>query len=44
MQLIAGGHAAPAYRGVLDRIGALQVRDLGQLSSALDTLRTPTKH
>ena len=42
VKLIAGGHAAPAYRGVLDRIGALQVGDLGQLSSALDTLRVPT--
>jgi DNA-binding transcriptional MerR regulator/methylmalonyl-CoA mutase cobalamin-binding subunit len=40
--LIAGGQAMPAYRGVLDRIGALQAADLAQLSSVLDGLRTPT--
>ena len=40
--LIAGGQAMPAYRGVLDRIGAVRAGDLRQLSSALDGLRTPT--
>jgi DNA-binding transcriptional MerR regulator/methylmalonyl-CoA mutase cobalamin-binding subunit len=42
VKLITGGHAAPAYRGVLERIGALQAGDLGQLSLVLDALRTPT--
>lgn len=43
VKLLAGGHAAPAYRGVLDRIGAVQVGDLGQLSGALDELRMPAQ-
>jgi MerR family transcriptional regulator, light-induced transcriptional regulator len=38
--LICGGQAISAYRGMLDRIGARQVADLGQLSAALDGLRT----
>jgi methanogenic corrinoid protein MtbC1 len=42
VKLIAGGQAAPAYCAVLDRIGALQVGDLAQLSSILDELRAPT--
>jgi MerR family transcriptional regulator, light-induced transcriptional regulator len=42
VKLIAGGQAAPAYRDVLNRIGALQVEDLALLSSALDELRLPT--
>jgi hypothetical protein len=41
VKLIAGGQAAPAYRGVLDRIGVRPVRDLGELSSVLDELRGP---
>lgn len=37
--LIAGGRATPAYRPVLDRIGAFQVNDLHALGSLLDRLR-----
>ena len=40
--LIAGGCAMPAYRGVLDRIGAVPAGDLAQLSLVLDRLRLPT--
>ncbi len=42
VQLIAGGCAMPAYRGALDRIGAVPAGDLAQLSLALDRLRLPT--
>lgn len=41
VKLIAGGQAAPAYRAVLDRVGAVLVGDLAQLSTALDEFRTP---
>ncbi len=39
VKLIVGGQAMSAYRNVLDRIGALQIGDLEQLSAALDGLR-----
>lgn len=41
VELIAGGQAMPAYRVALDRIGAVQAEDLGQLPSILDRLRKP---
>lgn len=37
--LIAGGRAAPAYRGALDEIAAVTVGDLGELGNALDEFR-----
>ncbi|PTX98535.1 MerR family transcriptional regulator [Opitutus sp. ER46] len=42
VRIIVGGQAAPAYRPVLDRIGALHVADLAQFASTLDQLRLPT--
>jgi methylmalonyl-CoA mutase cobalamin-binding subunit/DNA-binding transcriptional MerR regulator len=39
--LLAGGRAAPAYREVLERIGAWTVNDLDQLGAVLDGLRSP---
>lgn len=41
--LLIGGRAMPAYREVLEKIGALPVKDLAQLCSALDDLRKPAK-
>lgn len=38
--LVAGGRAAPAYREILDRIGAQTIGDLAEFSAALDRLRT----
>ena len=40
--LIVGGRAMPAYRDVLETIGALQVIDLAHLFSTLETLRKPS--
>jgi DNA-binding transcriptional MerR regulator/methylmalonyl-CoA mutase cobalamin-binding subunit len=39
--LLAGGRAVPAYRGSLDKIGALPIKDLSELCSILDELRKP---
>jgi methylmalonyl-CoA mutase cobalamin-binding subunit len=41
--IIAGGRAMPAYRGILDKIEAIQSQDLANLGSILDDLRIPTK-
>lgn len=41
--LLVGGRAMLAYRDVLEKIGATQVKDLAQLSSTLDQLRKPGK-
>lgn len=41
--LLTGGRATPAYRDVLEKIGALQIADLARLCQALDELRNPTK-
>jgi DNA-binding transcriptional MerR regulator/methylmalonyl-CoA mutase cobalamin-binding subunit len=41
VKLLAGGRAMPAYRGALEKIGALPVENLAQLGSALDDLRKP---
>ena len=41
--LLAGGRAMPAYREALEKIGALQLRDLVHLGSVLDDLRKPSK-
>jgi hypothetical protein len=41
--LLAGGRAMPAYREALEKIGALQPRDLVHLGSVLDDLRKPSK-
>ena len=41
--LLTGGRAMPAYRDVLEKIGALQIADLAHLCQALDELRKPTK-
>ena len=40
--LLAGGRAMPAYREALEKIGALQIRDLAHLGSVLDDLRKPS--
>ncbi len=37
--LLAGGRATPAYAAALDRVGALQARDLAHLGRILDGLR-----
>ncbi|MCF7762110.1 MAG: MerR family transcriptional regulator [Verrucomicrobia bacterium] len=39
--LLVGGRAAPAYRPVLERIGAIEMKDLNHLCSVLDQLRKP---
>ncbi len=39
--LLVGGRAMPAYRDVLAKVGAVQVRDLADLGSTLDRLRKP---
>ena len=41
--LLVGGRAMPAYREVLDRIGAILPDDLVQFGLALDRLRRPTR-
>ena len=41
--VLVGGRAMPAYRGVLDNIGATQLKDLAHFCSTLDELRKPAK-
>jgi len=41
--ILAGGRAAPAYRDALQRIGAMQVKNLTELCSHLDNLRKTTR-
>ena len=41
--LLIGGRATPAYSGVLEKIGAHQIKDLTHLCSTLDDLRKPTQ-
>ena len=41
--LLTGGRAMDAYRDVLEKIGALQIKDLSHLCSTLDDLRKPAK-
>ena len=41
--VLVGGRAMPAYRGVLDRIGATQLKDLAHFCATLDELRKPAK-
>lgn len=41
--MLVGGRAAPAYRDVLNRIGATLISDLAQLGVVLDSLRKPPK-
>lgn len=43
MTLLVGGRAAPAYREVLDRIGARVIGDLTQLGLTLDGLRKSSR-
>ena len=40
--IIAGGRVAPAYRQILEKIGALEMRDLSDLGKTLDALRAKT--
>jgi len=42
VKLIVGGRAMGAYKATLEKIGALQAKDLTHLCSALDDLRKPT--
>jgi DNA-binding transcriptional MerR regulator/methylmalonyl-CoA mutase cobalamin-binding subunit len=41
--LLVGGRAMPAYRDALEKIGALQMKDLAHLCATLDDLRKPKK-
>ena len=41
--VLVGGRAMPAYRGVLDKIGATQLKDLTHFCATLDELRKPAK-
>lgn len=41
--LLAGGRAMPAYRKALEKIAALQIKDLDHLCSILDGLRKPAR-
>jgi methanogenic corrinoid protein MtbC1 len=41
--LLVGGRAVPAYRDVLERIGAVLAEDLVQLGLVLDRLRQPSR-
>ena len=41
--VLAGGMAMPAYRDALVKIGALQIKDLAELGSVLDSLRKPSR-
>ncbi len=42
--LLTGGRAMPAYRNAIKRIGAVQMKDLSELSWALDDLRKPVRN
>ena len=42
VRLLVGGQAVPAYRAVLERIGAQQATDLRPLGEWLDRIRLPT--
>lgn len=39
--ILAGGRAMPAYLAAIERIGAVQIKDLAELGSTLDNLRVP---
>jgi methanogenic corrinoid protein MtbC1 len=41
--LIVGGRAMPAYRDLLERLGAVLTEDLAQFGLALDRLRQPNR-
>jgi DNA-binding transcriptional MerR regulator/methylmalonyl-CoA mutase cobalamin-binding subunit len=41
--LLTGGRAMPAYLDAIKRIGAVQIKDLSDLSATLDDLRKPAK-
>jgi DNA-binding transcriptional MerR regulator/methylmalonyl-CoA mutase cobalamin-binding subunit len=41
--VLAGGRAMPAYREILEKIEALQIKDLAHLCATLDDLRKPSK-
>ena len=41
--LLTGGRAMPAYLDAIKRIGAVQMKDLSDLSATLDDLRKPAK-
>jgi DNA-binding transcriptional MerR regulator/methylmalonyl-CoA mutase cobalamin-binding subunit len=41
--VLVGGRAMPAYCETLEKIGAIQIRDLAHLCSTLDELRKPAK-
>ncbi len=41
--VLAGGRAMPAYLDTLEKIGALQIKDLAHLCATLDDLRKPSK-
>lgn len=43
VSILVGGRALPAYREALEEIGAVQMKDLAHLCSALDDLRKPAK-
>ncbi|MFM8470494.1 MAG: MerR family transcriptional regulator [Limisphaerales bacterium] len=43
VMLLIGGRAISAYREVLEKIDAKQVKDLAELSSALEELRRPAR-
>jgi DNA-binding transcriptional MerR regulator/methylmalonyl-CoA mutase cobalamin-binding subunit len=43
ISLLVGGRAMPAYREVLEKIGALQIKDLAHFCLTLDGLRQPSK-
>jgi hypothetical protein len=40
---LTGGRAMPAYLDVIKKIGAVQTKDLSDLSATLDDLRKPAK-
>jgi MerR family transcriptional regulator, light-induced transcriptional regulator len=41
--LLTGGRAMPAYLDAIEKIGAVQMKDLSNFSSTLDDLRKPAK-
>lgn len=43
VKLLVGGRAMPAYRDVLEKIGAVGIESLTHLGSTLDDLRKPAK-
>ena len=43
VRLIVGGHAMPAYREALEKIAAIQAKDLTDLCLILDELRPPAR-